>query len=76
MSKSANADIKNMNFEEALSELESIVNTIETGKVNLDETIQYYTRGALLKAHCESKLKKASLEIEKIITDENNVSAS
>jgi exodeoxyribonuclease VII small subunit len=66
MNKSATADIKKLSFEEALGELESIVNTIETGKVSLENTMSLYKRGVQLKGHCDSKLKDATLEVEKI----------
>lgn len=66
MAKISNADIKKMSFEDALAELENLVNAIESGKVDLEESIQHYTRGSLLKDHCENKLKEAKLKIEEI----------
>lgn len=59
-------DIKNMKFEEALGALEDIVRNLESGDVSLEESIDIYTRGTQLKAHCEDKLKDASARIEKI----------
>lgn len=59
-------DIKNMKFEEALSALEEIVRSLESGDVSLEQSIDIYTRGTELKAHCEEKLKDASARIEKI----------
>jgi len=61
------ADIAKMNFEDALKELEGIVRQLEEGKGRLDEAIDAYTRGALLKRHCETKLAEAEARIEKII---------
>lgn len=60
-------DIKKLSFEEALSELETIVQKLEGGTVELEESIEIYTRGQQLKAHCESKLKDAQTRIEKIV---------
>lgn len=54
------------NFEEALQELEQIVRKLESGDGGLDQAIADYERGALLKAHCESKLREARLRVEKI----------
>ena len=62
-------DIKNMSFEEALAELESIVGALEQGSNKLDDAIQNYERGTLLKKHCELKLKVAKERIEKISVD-------
>lgn len=59
--------IKDMSFEEALAELESIVEKLERGDALLDESISIYQRGAELKAHCEGKLKAAQMKVEKIV---------
>ncbi len=61
--------IKDMSFEEALAELEAIVEKLERGDALLDESISIYQRGAELKAHCEGKLKNAQLKVEKIVLD-------
>ncbi len=59
-------DIRKMKFEEALSALEEIVRNLESGDVSLEESIDIYTRGTQLKAHCEERLKDATARIEKI----------
>jgi len=61
------ADIARMSFEDALKELEGIVRRLEEGKGKLDEAIDAYSRGALLKRHCEAKLAEAEARIEKIV---------
>ncbi|MBX3483256.1 exodeoxyribonuclease VII small subunit [Phenylobacterium sp.] len=61
------ADIAAMSFETALSELEQIVGRLESGQAPLEDSIRLYERGAALKAHCEKKLKEASLRVEKIV---------
>jgi exodeoxyribonuclease VII small subunit len=55
-----------MSFEEALSELESIVGALENGSAPLETAIQSYERGIALKKHCEKKLAEAQEKIEKI----------
>ena len=40
---------------------------LEEGKGRLDEAIDAYTRGALLKRHCETKLAEAEARIERIV---------
>ncbi len=59
-------DIKKMKFEEALGALEEIVRNLESGEVSLEESIEIYTRGTQLKAHCEDRLRDATARIEKI----------
>ena len=63
-------DIAAMNFEVALAELEGIVQDLEGGQVDLDASIALYSRGALLKRHCEAKLHAASEQVEKIVADD------
>ena len=60
------ADIKKMSFEAALEELKQIVSRLESGQGKLDEAIEAYERGALLKRHCDAKLREAQEKIEKI----------
>ena len=61
-------DIKKLSFEEALSELEGIVERLERGDIDLEDSISIYERGVALKAHCESKLETAKMKVDKIIT--------
>ena len=58
--------IKEMSFEAALRELETIVGKLESGQAPLAESIAIYERGEALKAHCEALLKAAEMRIEKI----------
>ena len=64
-------DTQSLSFEKALAELEAIVQKLESGSVDLEESIALYERGAALKAHCEAKLKSAQERIEKIVVSEN-----
>ena len=65
------ADIKKMSFETALNELEEIVRTLESGDGDLDDAIDAYARGALLKRHCENKLVDAKTRINKVVLSDN-----
>ena len=60
------AAITKLSFEDALSELEKLVKQLEDGKAKLDDAIGAYERGALLKQHCEAKLREAQAKIEQI----------
>jgi exodeoxyribonuclease VII small subunit len=59
--------IKALPFEKALQELESIVQRLERGNVELEESIAIYERGEALKKHCEALLQQAEARIEKIM---------
>ena len=60
------AAIKDLSFEQALGELETIVRGLEAGETELEKSISAYERGIALKKHCETKLKDAQAKIEKI----------
>ncbi|MCH6590275.1 MAG: exodeoxyribonuclease VII small subunit [Alphaproteobacteria bacterium] len=60
-------DIARLSFEDALSELETIVRQLEDGKGELDQAIKTYERGAQLKRHCEAKLQEAQIKVEKVV---------
>lgn len=59
-------DIAALSFEDALAELEKLVKQLEDGKAKLDDALGAYERGALLKRHCENKLREAQAKIELI----------
>ena len=61
------ADIASLSFEQALAELEGIVQELESGQAPLERSIEMYERGAKLKAHCEARLEAARLKVEKIV---------
>ncbi len=59
-------EVPGMSFEQALAELEKIVQDLERGQLNLEAAIQAYERGTALKAHCQRKLQEAQLRVERI----------
>lgn len=63
-------EITNLTFEEALKELQNIVDKLETGQVTLEEAIEMYERGVRLSKYCIDKLTQAELRIKKIVKDE------
>lgn len=63
---SRHGDIREMSFERALKELESIVARLERGDVELEESITIYERGEALKEHCDRLLRQAEAKVEKL----------
>jgi exodeoxyribonuclease VII small subunit len=59
-------DISTLTFESAMKELESIVERLEKGNVELEESIAIYARGEALKKRCEDLLRSAEERIQKI----------
>ncbi|MEA1941316.1 MAG: exodeoxyribonuclease VII small subunit [Pseudomonadota bacterium] len=76
MSETPPPDIETLSFEQALAELESIVQQLESGEVELEKSIAIYERGAALRAHCEGKLKNAELKVERIVRGEDGEPAT
>jgi exodeoxyribonuclease VII small subunit len=54
-------------FEAALKELESIVNTIEQGGLNLEESLELFAKGVALTKECQQTLKATEQKV-KILT--------
>jgi exodeoxyribonuclease VII small subunit len=53
-------------FEDALKELETIVDKLERGEVSLDDAVAAYERGSELKKQCQARLDEARLKVDKI----------
>ena len=69
MAENTQPDVKNLSFERALEELETIVRRLEDGKVPLEESVAIYERGESLKRRCEELLRQAEARVDKITTD-------
>lgn len=63
------APVSEMSFEDAMMELEGVVNRLEAGDVPLEDSIALYERGAALKAHCQKKLAEAEEKVAQITLD-------
>ena len=64
-----NKDIGSMSFEQALEQLETIIESLEKGDVPLDQSIAHYERGEALRNHCRKLLSAAEDRVEKIRLD-------
>ena len=63
--------LEDLSYEEALKELEELVNTLETGESDLQKTLLYFERGQALASHCISLLDDAELKVKDILKGEN-----
>ena len=50
---------KNITFEDALTQLETITRQLESGQESLEESMKLYEKGIQLKEVCEKKLQEA-----------------
>lgn len=69
MAEDTPADVRQLSFEKALAELESIVQKLERGDVALEESVAIYERGEALKRRCDELLRQAEARVEKITLD-------
>ena len=58
--------VDQMHYEEALQELEGILETLEGETHGLDETMDLYERGRALVQHCQTLLEQADLKIRQL----------
>jgi exodeoxyribonuclease VII small subunit len=64
------SDIK---FEDALARLEQIVDTLETGKLPLEDSLKAFEEGVVMARHCARYLDAAEKRIEMLTKDEAGV---
>jgi len=58
------SDNQPVDFEKALTELESLVERLERGDVPLDEALRTFERGVALTRHCQACLQAAQQKVE------------
>ncbi len=64
---------KKVKFEDQIKELESIINELENGEVDLDTSIEKYTKAMSLVKSCDDKLKKIDEQVSKLVTENNTI---
>ena len=60
---------KETKFEENLKELETIINELENGEIDLDASIEKYTKAMKLVSTCEKKLSEVEEKVNKILNE-------
>lgn len=60
---------KTGNFEENIKELETIIEELEKGEIDLDSSIEKYTKAMKLISTCEKKLNEVEEKVNKILND-------
>jgi exodeoxyribonuclease VII small subunit len=65
--------MSDMSFEDALARLEQIVDTLEAGKLPLEESLKAFEEGVVLARRCAKYLDDAERRIELLTRDESGV---
>lgn len=58
-------------FEEQITELEQIINELETGKLNLDDSVAKFEEGMKISKECNKMLENAEKKITILLNNEN-----
>tara|TARA_R110000787_G_scaffold13415_3_gene42303 strand:- start:776 stop:1030 length:255 start_codon:yes stop_codon:yes gene_type:complete len=69
----ARKKIENLSFEESLVELETIVQNLEQGDLNLEDSMTLFERGLHLSQHNQEKLKAAEQQINILLAKNGQV---
>ncbi|NBJ70199.1 MULTISPECIES: exodeoxyribonuclease VII small subunit [Clostridia] len=64
---------KELTFEEAMQQLEQVVEKLETGDVPLEKAITYYQDGMKLSKLCTEKLNQAEEKMTKIMNEQGDL---
>ncbi len=64
---------KNLDFETALSDLEALVEQLESGELPLEESLKAFEKGITLTRHCQSALKAAELKVKELTENDELV---
>jgi len=69
-SKPTQKPVEELSYEEALAELEEIVNTLEGEQGQLEDAIKLFERGQALASRCGVLLEAAELKVKQVAGDE------
>jgi exodeoxyribonuclease VII small subunit len=63
---------KELDFEAAMAELESLVERMESGDLPLEETLKQFERGVILTRQCQEALKQAEQKVQILSGNDDN----
>jgi exodeoxyribonuclease VII small subunit len=67
---------KNFDFEASLNELEKLVDALETGDLNLEQSLQDFERGITLTRSCQKALTQAQQKVQILLENDNSATLS
>ena len=62
-----------MKFEDKIKELEKIINELENGEIDLEDSIEKYTKAMNLVKECDEQLKKIEENVNKIVKENGKI---
>jgi exodeoxyribonuclease VII small subunit len=62
-----------MKFEDKIKELETIINELENGEIDLEDSIEKYTKAMKLVKECDEQLKNIEENVNKIVKENGKI---
>ena len=66
-------EVGKMSFEESIQQLESLVEKLEAGGTDLDQSLEIYEKAVVLRNHCRKVLDDGQRRIKKILETSSGV---
>lgn len=66
-------DKKELKFEDKIKELEKIINELENGEIDLEQSIEKYTLAMKLVKECDKSLKNIEEKVNKVVLENGNI---
>lgn len=60
-------------FEDKVKELETIINELETGEIDLDDSIEKYSKAMRLINECDKELKNIEEKVNYILKNDDKI---
>lgn len=67
---------KQKSFEKSLAELEQLVNAMEKGDMNLEDSLKAFEQGVKLTQECQTDLANAELRIQTLLENNGELSSA
>ncbi len=72
---SENTNVKDLTFKEASKELEFIVRALESGDLELEDSLAKYARGVELLQELRGRLTSAEQQVQELLSDNSELEA-
>ena len=66
-------EVSKMSFEESIQQLESLVEKLEAGGTDIDQSLEIYEKAVVLRNHCKEVLDDGQRRIKKILETSNGI---
>ena len=66
---------KSPNFEKSLEELESLVESLESGELSLEDSLKTFEKGIQLTQSCQTALQEAEQKVQVLLEKDGELAA-